>query len=860
MAQWKETLEPYIKVQERIRTAAIVPVAGEDLIVGAAIISDAGPATPTLITSQREFLDTYASSEITEEYMRSIDRLYDGSDSNLASNVWLNAYRLAGSTSMLVVRAAKANDIYFAKSLVKGDRNTYIVRDGQLLKKVPEFKLVIDTVYDDASHGSDGWAISVNGVGVIGNRTTDDGAQYDYYVQTLPDLVDYLNDTPTFFSPDYTYYTNVQVNDDNRLEVDDTKSNANQAVCVVFNEVYLASDFLDLEDHRTVGLGGKKGDNNGLAYIVTCEKGWTLENAAQKIIDLSGKGVTNFTAPKFAALNKYNASSKLKVRIRRFNHDAVVSKDLNERDANENGSSPYTVLTSVLDTFTKDGSQAVSSTVAQRDFYEVAVFDPAISESVEYFNIGNISGRGDMTVAEINNSLSMIQLQLPDNMADLKLDYYGYVPASKKSGWKTLTGGEVEKLTPDNIGKAESFTTVDLMNESGTRVDGTLAIVGKKVSDIYKWDASANENAGDWVLAGEEEKKGEITINYQSNTVDDLKKLVKKPQPGDFAKIGTDIAGTYYKYTKLNESDIKAEEIAVNLGIDPTESSLLKVTPGDLKKALDQIELNEVYTVEGLADLGCTAPGFQSYMANMATGTNYFYPISTSNSTNYLAIANSLKSISQDSPKLYASAPWDVDTGTVGFKFYASPDVLYWETVSKNRSMNREFADTFGQLTGVAQYQNPVVEFNKKTRQLLLTKKINTVMWNTQTSAWNMNESQTKQSEDNIMGNDGNARLQIRISKVMPILLRQFIGRKISEILWKDATNVIDAWFRNVLGPLEYGVDGYQITINAENNPIEIQRQNKMRVLVEVKYSRALKYVEVYNDALDMGMDFTATI
>jgi hypothetical protein len=33
-----------------------------------------------------------------------------------------------------------------------------------------------------------------------------------------------------------------------------------------------------------------------------------------------------------------------------------------------------------------------------------------------------------------------------------------------------------------------------------------------------------------------------------------------------------------------------------------------------------------------------------------------------------------------------------------------------------------------------------------------------------------------------------------------------------------------------------------------------------MGVLVEVKFARALKYIEVFNDALDMGMDFTATI
>ena len=68
MAKWKETLEPYVKVIESVRTFPSNPNAGEDLIVGAVLISDSGPATPTLITSQREFLRTYAAQDLTQDY------------------------------------------------------------------------------------------------------------------------------------------------------------------------------------------------------------------------------------------------------------------------------------------------------------------------------------------------------------------------------------------------------------------------------------------------------------------------------------------------------------------------------------------------------------------------------------------------------------------------------------------------------------------------------------------------------------------------------------------------------------------------------------------------------------------------
>ena len=52
MAQWIETLEPYIKVQEQVHTATLNPVAGEDLIIGCVLIADAGPSVPTLISGQ----------------------------------------------------------------------------------------------------------------------------------------------------------------------------------------------------------------------------------------------------------------------------------------------------------------------------------------------------------------------------------------------------------------------------------------------------------------------------------------------------------------------------------------------------------------------------------------------------------------------------------------------------------------------------------------------------------------------------------------------------------------------------------------------------------------------------------------
>lgn len=778
MAQWTETLEPYVKVTERVHTAALNPTAGESLIIGVTLISDAGPAVPTLISNQSEFLKNYSSGDLTESYLASLNNLYidanNTGDKSVASNMWMNAYRLAGSNTLLVVRASKANDIYYSKPLNKVDYNTYILRDGELMKGFINkdkgiLKFVLDIDADDAEHDQDGWSMNINGVGIVGNRTTDEGPQYDYYVNNLKELVEQLNETSKFFSPSYKFFKDERGTEET--------NDASEAKSVIFYEVYLGNTILDTSDSVRCP--------SGLQYLITCEPDWTPDNPSQHTIDLNSTPWSGFDVVEYYATNKYNSNTDLRVRIRRFNHDAVVAKSLVDPTLNENSESPWTVLTSVLDTYTKKGTVEPNESILQRDFYEVAILDPNISDTVQFFNIGKVTGRGDMEADELNSYLSMIQVQLPTNMRDLNLNYYGYGADDKV--WVELDANSPE---------AGSYK--------------------KEVSNLEELHAESGMSVG------------------------------------DVYKVGT---GEPYKYYQYQENG--GDQVYAKLGVDPTESTILNVSESDLMKALDEISIQEVYTVEGLCDLGNTSLSFQNYMANMAINDNYFYPISTVNSTNYMTIANNATKISQDSYKLYMATPWDIDSGTFGWRYYASPAVLYWEAVARNRRNNAEFAPILGQSTGIMQYQRPMMEFNKKTRQLLLSKRVNSVLWNVQTQAWNMNDNYTKQNQDTIMSDEGNSRLAIRISKAMPTLLRQYIGWKISQRLWESATSTIDYWFKTTILPMTYTIDDYRIIIDDTNNPVEIQRQNKMVVNVLVRYQRTLKYVLVYHDIFDVGMDLS---
>ena len=750
MAQWKQTLEPYVKVIESVKTTTVNPAAGEDLIIGAVIISDAGPSIPTLINSQKEFLSTYAAEGISKEYTDSLDELYTGDNKTLASTMWLNAYRLSGAGTLLISRASKAEGLIYSKPLEKGKDVDYVLKDNEILRAVDGgFKFVLDlgileasgTDISEVTTANDGWAISIKDVGVIGNRVNDNGPLYDYYVDNLYDLVQKLNETTKFFSPDYQFYSDAKCEN----EIKDVKEdNKKDIKAVKFNTVYLAGggimepEVVDAAGNVEYwGLNSNGETNNwgdqdpvtntadtdstavGCAYIIP------ETPDGKSIINLNSEAYSGFTAPDYYASNLYNSRMNLTVRIRRFNHNAVQSFTTSEGSTD----SPYTVLSSVLDVYTKKGTETPSDAILNYDFYEFVITDSSVSSDPLFFNVGNVGGRGDISIADLNNSLGLIYLTLPQNLKDLGLNYYGY---------------------------------------------------------------------------GEEGNKNEISVNL-----------------------------------KIGESD--------------NTTALLKSSNEDIMKAWDRIEEDERFIVEGMTDLGCTETIVQNYMANIAVNSNYFYAVSTVNSTNYMVIANKKQKITQDSRKLWFGSPWDYDDGNVGYLFNCSPSVLYWETVLKNRRNNQEFAAAFGQNHGTVTFVSLAKEFKKTERQLLLTKKINTIYHDVYNELYYWNDNVVNQTEDNVLKEECNARLEIRISKAMPVLLNQFKGYQNSEKTRALVCDVINYWFKTTIYPMGTTISEHQVICDNTNNTDEDAKACKLNVTVKVRYYNSVKYIsgilKIYENA-----------
>lgn len=304
-----------------------------------------------------------------------------------------------------------------------------------------------------------------------------------------------------------------------------------------------------------------------------------------------------------------------------------------------------------------------------------------------------------------------------------------------------------------------------------------------------------------------------------------------------------------------NSSNVEAIHIDLKI---PSTSNLLAISERDYQKAWDLIVTDERYVVEGFCDLGECSTVHENYIAAAARSLNAFYPISPCRSTNYMVIANHFNKIvgGANDMVLYQLAPWDLDDGTLGFEFPVCPGVMFWEAVSRNRANNNEFAAVMGELRGVVYPVGLATEFNRKERQLLLTKRVNTIFNDVALNTIYINDFYTKQANKDIMQEENNVRLKIRISRAMPVLLSQFRGRQSNVKTWNEVISVIDYWFKSTILPMNYSVAEYLIMCDESLNTPEVQRQNKLVVRVMVRYYNSIKYIEVYHDAYPVGIEF----
>ena len=457
----------------------------------------------------------------------------------------------------------------------------------------------------------------------------------------------------------------------------------------------------------------------------------------------------------------------------------------------------------------------------------------------------------DDSRTEVATRREVNALDLDDDFSRVSSTNKGYVGLTISAELNDAVNEEIDYMAI-NLGNTATPLSVEIRrynhltvigeSSDGYQVDDKAyeSLKGDTSQDFYQFTIKDNEGELKYNV-GESTKRGDITVDDLLEMTGDKIQFVL---PQNLVMLGLE-------YTKAASKSKAAQQevIKVNLSV-PTESSkLLEVSLKSIQNAWDLIQEDERYVVEGVCDLGCTDTQIQNYIASMAQSFNAFYPISPVNSTNYMTISgHASKIVMGNSPmNLYHIAPWDYDDGTVGFKYNCSPAVLYWEAVSRNRKANNEFAGVLGENNGIVSPVNLSKNFTKKERQMLLTKNINTIFNDMSNDITYINDNWTKQEEVDVMREENNVRLKIRISKAMPKLLKQFIGRQSNVKTWNDVYGVINYWFNNTIKTMNYSISDVKIICDETNNTPETIRANKLVVRIMVRYYNVTKYIEVYH-------------
>lgn len=482
--------------------------------------------------------------------------------------------------------------------------------------------------------------------------------------------------------------------------------------------------------------------------------------------------------------------------------------------------------------------------------------------NISISNLGKLGTTSDCDykIQSLNKLVEFLNDSSEAHITDYEVTY-GYTEEDDDEGNKIPDGTAVLTIS-------SGYLASDLV-EGGYNSTYLSGWGSNSFSDVVNYATNENNTAGNLklIINKDEDIAGYYTITVEDG---DNKSTYQIGPDYNLGQITLDEFNNLVTSVQLQISNIEevynsidknsSGEAVVELSIKDDDLKLLSVTESDIEKAWDAINEDERYVVEGLCDLGDTTRTIQTHISSIASsannGSNMFYPASPVESTNYLTIVNGFSKLTTDNMNIFKLCPWDNDDGTVGFRFSASPAVLYWEAVMRNKAANNEFAGVFGETNGVVSPVSLATNFSKPERELMLIKKINTIFTDVSLDTVYINDNWTAQSAKDVMSEENNVRMKIRISKAMPVLLSQFRGRQPNSRTWDDAKTVVETWFKNTVKSWGYGPADWKITCDETNNTDEVINNNGLRVRVQVKYYKSIKYIDVYHDIYPIGVDF----
>lgn len=317
-------------------------------------------------------------------------------------------------------------------------------------------------------------------------------------------------------------------------------------------------------------------------------------------------------------------------------------------------------------------------------------------------------------------------------------------------------------------------------------------------------------------------------------------------------------------YSNTGAPAVTSSAVAFGMsGLDLSECA----APENMGTAWDEIAEQEMYSVGGLAMLGCTDKTLVFRVQTIADNIKCMCPIDApKNATTFAAVRSYFEGIAEKSPipKGLAVGPFDKNIGLLGWTTYIAASTLYWERVYANKASAAEFAGVFSFNNGRLNYSNPVKLFGKQEREALLNlgKPVNWAMYNYERGVYYLNDNRTLQADKTtIVAEECICRQVLKISRDVDRIMHQFLGEHnttSTQYKVEDALNYYLDW--NIMNQ-RYKPDAYQVICADDTlNTDEVKNSNGLRVIVKVRYNRSIKEIIVTNEVYPIGVDFSTTL
>lgn len=143
-------------------------------------------------------------------------------------------------------------------------------------------------------------------------------------------------------------------------------------------------------------------------------------------------------------------------------------------------------------------------------------------------------------------------------------------------------------------------------------------------------------------------------------------------------------------------------------------------------------------------------------------------------------------------------------------------------------------------------------EFNLTVREQLLDSRVNSLVRDRLLNVYYLNNNLTEevQADNSPLGEEQNARLAIRLAKILALFVERYIGEPNNQLTRGRVTSETTAFINGFLSTISNGVIDFKVICDDTNNTPADIANNKMNIRVEVRFAKTIKYVVVFERAI----------